>query len=247
MSNELSSNRPYDILVVDDNSDDAELLLRTLRRLQLDMDIEINAQVISDSTQAAGQIKEHKFDAIFLDIDMPPPNGIELATQVRGSRINQATPIVILTGGEDRGLMTRAFQAGVNLFLFKPINRPRLQRLIEMSRVPMDRERRRLQRVKVKCKVSIEWDLGRLECETVDISLDGMLVRTKRVLPVGSAVSVTLALPSVPAPIRTPAHIVRVVGNELIGLRLENIGKHESETLAEFLVPLLRAATEGAT
>jgi len=50
---------------------------------------------------------------------MPPPDGIELTKRIRGSATNRTTPIVIITGAEDRGLMARAFQAGANWFLFK--------------------------------------------------------------------------------------------------------------------------------
>lgn len=151
---------------------------------------------------------------------------------------------MIITGGEDRGLMARAFQAGVNLFLFKPINRTRLLRIIETSRVPIDRERRRLQRVKVKCKVLIESELGRVGGETVDLCLNGMLVHANRALPVGTLVNVTLALPRAATPIRTAAHIVRIVGSDFMGLQLDNIGKPESERLGEFLVPLIVALAE---
>src|ERR1700722_15629610 len=103
---------PYDVLIVEDNADDLDLLLRVFRQVQSEMDIEINAQAASNSVQAAARLGEHKFDAIFLDIEMAPPNGLELAKRTRNSETNRTTPIVIITGGGDRGLMTRAFQAG---------------------------------------------------------------------------------------------------------------------------------------
>jgi CheY-like chemotaxis protein len=235
---------PYDVLIVEDNTDDLDLLLRVFRQVQSDIGIEINARAVSNSVQAAAQLDEHKFDAIFLDIEMAPPNGLELAKRTRNSETNRTTPIVIVTGGEDRGLMTRAFQAGANFFLFKPINRVRLLRLIQISSVPIERERRRLQRVRVKCKVSIESEQGHFDGETLDLSLSGMLVRASRVLPVGSTVGVTLRLPSATAPIRTAARVVRVVGNEFMAFQLQNMSKAESDKLGEFLVPLIVSSTE---
>ena len=245
MSDENTSHRPYDVLVVEDNADDAELLLRVLTKVKADAGIEIKAHATSNSTQAVAQIKDKKFDLIFLDLNMPPPDGMEVTRRIRSSEVNRTTPIVILTGAEDRGLMTRAFQAGANFFLSKPIDRAQLLRLVQMSRVPIDRERRRLQRVRVKCKVSIESEQGRSDGETLDLSLNGMLVRASRVLPVGSIVNVILALSPSAAPIRTAARIVRIVGNEFMGLQLENVGKAESEQLGDFLVPRIVAAIEG--
>jgi CheY-like chemotaxis protein len=83
MSNDKSSNRPYDVLVVEDSADDVELFLRTLRKVQLETGIEINLQALSNSSQASVRLKEHKFDAIFLDVGLPPPDGLELARRIR--------------------------------------------------------------------------------------------------------------------------------------------------------------------
>jgi CheY-like chemotaxis protein len=244
MSREHSRTRPYDILIVEDSADDVELFLRTLRKVQVDMDMEINAHTVSDGSEAIATLKGRRYDAIFLDVNMPPPDGVELTKLIRSSGINRTTTVVILTGTGDHGLMTRAFQAGANLFLFKPIERMRLSRVIQISIVPIDRERRRLQRVKVKRRVTIESGHASFDCETVDVSLGGMLVRTNRILPVGSALNVALMLSSVTEPIRVAARVVRTEGNEVMALQLEGIGKVESERLGEFLVPLIVDATK---
>jgi CheY-like chemotaxis protein len=241
MPAENSKDRPYDILIVEDSSDDVKLFLRALQKVQIDMDREIKPVCVSNGTEAAAKILERKYDAIFLDINLPPPDGVELTRQIRGTEVNQTTPIVILTGAEDRGLMTRAFQAGANLFLSKPIDRMRLLRLIQVSSVPIDRERRRLQRVKVKCKVAIESGKDRFDAQTVDISLNGMLVRSNRALPVGSVVNVAVTPETGAEPIRSVARVVRIAGNDFMALKLESLGKNESTRLGEFLVPLIAA------
>lgn len=239
-----STPRPYDILIVEDNDSDVELFLRTLRKVQLEMDVAIQPHAVSSGAEAATQLRGRRFDAIFLDVNMPPPDGVELTMQIRNSKLNRTTLVVIITGAEESGLMSRAFQAGANLFLFKPIDRTRLLRTIRVSNTQMDRERRKLQRVKVQCKISVESEHGRLDGETLDISMGGMFVRANRILPVGADVNVALALPSASEPIRAAARVVRVVENEFMGLQLETIGKTESERLGGFLVPLIVAVTE---
>jgi PleD family two-component response regulator len=120
----------------------------------------IDARGITDSTQAASCLMEEKFEAVFLDVHMPPPDGIELARQMRSAGPNQSTPIVIITGEKDPGLMARAFQVGANLFLFKPVDRMRLLRILRIIQEPMERERKRSQRVKVDRNVSVKSGQG---------------------------------------------------------------------------------------
>jgi CheY-like chemotaxis protein len=244
VSTQSSSEYPYQILIVEDSADDVELFLRALQKVQVDMDREIKSVAVSNGADAANRILERKYDAIFLDINLPPPEGVELTKRIRSSEINRMTSVVILTAAEDRGLMTRAFQAGANLFLSKPIDRTRLLRLFQVSKLPIERERRRVQRIKVKCGVVIESEQQSFNGETVDLSLSGMLIRSNRVLPVGSGVKVSLTPFPGAEPIRTAGRVVRVRGNEFMALTLETIGKRESARLGEFLVPLIAATTE---
>lgn len=237
--------RPYEVLLVEDSPDDAQLFLHAMHKVGIELDREIRTSAVSNGIEAAARILEKKFDAIFLDVNLPPPDGVELTRRIRVSEVNRTSSIVILTGAEDRGIMSRAFQAGANLFLSKPIDRIRLLRLIQVSMAPIDRERRRLQRVKVRCKVTIQSGKDQFDGETADLSLNGMLVRSTRVLPVGSVVNVALTLESGVEPVRTAARIVRVTGNEFMALKMEGAGKVESARLSEFLVPLIEAITNG--
>lgn len=71
--------------------------------------------------------RREKYHAVFQDMRMPPPDGVELARQIRASRANASTVVVMITGEEDRAVMRRAFEAGVELFLFKPVERNKLR------------------------------------------------------------------------------------------------------------------------
>jgi PleD family two-component response regulator len=124
------------VLVVEDDPITCELIHEVLSSA------EIEAHAVTDSAQAAAQLRTIKFDAVFLDVHMPPPDGIELARQMRASRLNQKTVIVMITGEEDRGVLGRAFQVGANFFLFKPVDRQVLLRLMRVTQGPIDRERR---------------------------------------------------------------------------------------------------------
>ena len=240
MANEHPDNvAPYEVLLVEDNADDADLCMRVLQKAHLDLGIEIKARALTSSTEASKQVQQQKFDVIFLDVAMPPPDGIELTMIIRKSGLNRATPVVIITGAEDRGLMARAFHAGANWFLFKPVERSRLLHLIQAARPPIERERRRLRRIKVQCKVTVESEGDSFEGQTLDLSLSGMGLLAKRVLPVGSQVRLTLYLPNTALPIRVAARVVRIIGSDGMGLEFEKLGGSENERLGEFLVPLV--------
>ena len=71
---------------------------------------------------------------------MPAPDGPELARQVRASRVNASTVIVMITGEQDRTVMERAFEAGVEFFLFKPVERNKLLELIRVTEGPIERD-----------------------------------------------------------------------------------------------------------
>lgn len=125
---------------MDDDPANCELICEILRTAEFDATSE------TDSGKAAELLTRNKYDAVFLDMQMPPPDGLELARQVRASRVNTSTVVVMITGQQDRTSMTRAFEAGVELFLFKPVERNKLLKLIRAAEGSIERERRRSER-----------------------------------------------------------------------------------------------------
>jgi len=225
------------VLVVDDDPLTCELIREILCSAGME------AASLTDSTEAASRLRTEKFHAIFLDVRMPPPDGIELARQIRASRVNASTVIVMITGEEDRTVMKRAFEAGVEFFLFKPVERSKLLRLIRATEGPIERERRRSTRVRLRCRVSMESGNDRIVGTTVDLSLGGLLVQSQHVFPPDTRVTVSLELETGKAPFRSNARVVRTVGTDCLGIQFENLAAKESRQLQEFLLPLILAAT----
>jgi len=175
---------PSRVLIVDDDPLVCELVKEVLTSVEMD------AVTLTESKEASSRLAKEKFQAVFLDVHMPRPGGIELAGQMRASGMNRSTPIVIITGEDDRAALTDAFNAGANFFLYKPIDRHRLLRLMRIAQGPIQREARRYERVKVSCKVSIERNQERISGMTLDLSLGGMFVQASRTLPAGSLVQI---------------------------------------------------------
>jgi CheY-like chemotaxis protein len=221
------------VLVVDDDPLVCELVKEILDSVEMD------AVTLTDSKEASTRLGQEKFQAVFLDVHMPRPGGIELAGQMRASGMNRSTPIVVITGEDDRSALSEAFKAGANFFLYKPLDRHRLLRLVRVAHAPIQREARRYQRVKVSCKVSIERNQERISGMTLDLSLGGMFVQASRTLPVGSVVQILLELKAGAPPLNLPARVVRATGKDLIGLQIENAGAEQSKKLQEFLLPII--------
>ncbi|MCL4523347.1 MAG: response regulator [Acidobacteria bacterium] len=226
------------VLVVDDSPEICELLQAVLYSAGMD------ALGLTNSQQAAGHLVREKFDAIFLDIRMPAPDGIELAGRVRSSGFNQKTPIVMISGDADPALQTRAFQAGANFFLYKPLDRRRLMRILRVTQASIQHERRRFQRVNVRCKATVESSNSRVEGWTLDMSLNGMLVQTGAAFPAGTRVAVNVQLKPSTAPLRASGKVARVIGEDCMGIELARVSLEESERLQEFLLPLILASVE---
>ena len=108
------------LLVVDDEVP----ILRLLKEILQSLGAEVLA--VADSCQALECVEQQKVDGIFLDINMPGLDGIELAMRIRVSALNKKVPIVILSGLDDAETMRKGFRAGASAFLGKPVTRDRV-------------------------------------------------------------------------------------------------------------------------
>jgi CheY-like chemotaxis protein len=177
------------LLVVEDDPASLELMTEVLRSL------EAVVRPLSDSQEAAVVVNQEKFDGIFLDLEMPNLNGFALAQEVRTSSWNRLTPIVIVTGRDERETMRQAFATGATFFLQKPIDKRKLALLFRAVRGTMVENRRRYARVPVQtevtCKVGAKISHGR----TWNLSQGGIQVEAGHLSP-GDKVRVSFRLPS---------------------------------------------------
>jgi CheY-like chemotaxis protein len=108
------------LLIVEDDIASLELMDEVFTSLKA------KVRPVSDSREAAGLVEKEKFDGIFLDLEMPNLNGFDLARLIRMSSWNKSTPIIIVTGRDERQTMQEAFAIGGTFFLQKPVDRQKL-------------------------------------------------------------------------------------------------------------------------
>ena len=220
-------------LVVDDEAADCELIHEVLSSTGID------TLTLSSSAEAEPYIRDEKFSALPFDLRMPPPDGLELTRKARSPGINQTTPIILVSDDQSTAAVSQGFAAGASFFLYKPIDKARLLKLVRATQGAIEHERRRFRRVSLQSKVRIDSEKGEWEGETIDVSLNGLLVKGSRSLPAGSPVHVSLYLASETRPVVGFGSVVRVLGGNRMGIQLNRLTMTESGRLQDFLLPLI--------
>jgi CheY-like chemotaxis protein len=225
-------------LIVDDDPVLCEFIQEVLTSEKM------HAEAATDSMRALARLRDERFDVIFLDMRMPSLDGIEVASCIRSTGLNQSTPLVMITGDQDHKLMQRAFQAGVNLFLCKPVDRSRIVRLLNAADNFIQTQRRRHTRVKVSRSVSLESGEYRVKGTSVDLSLGGLSVKSSGTLPMGSSVRVALELQPGKSPVQLAARVVRAYEDGSMGLQIEKGVAEDDRRFETFLLPMIQANDE---
>jgi len=182
------------LLIVDDDLTNLELMAEVFTSLKAEV------RPVSDSADAVGMVNQERFDGIVLDLEMPNLNGFDLARLVRKSSRNKSTPIIIVTGRDERQTMQEAFAIGATFFLQKPVDRQKLSILFRTVSGGMLENRRKYTRVPLQTEVicivgsrtvrGMTWNLsqGGMQLEANDLQ-SGDRVRLSLRLPV-SGVSI---------------------------------------------------------
>jgi DNA-binding response OmpR family regulator len=199
----------------------------------------IETLALTKSADATRRLQNERFDVVLLDQRMPTPSGMELAQQMRFSGFNQTTPIIMISDDPRTIAVSEGFEAGANFFIYKPLDKGRLLKLVRATRGTIEHERRRFRRVPLQSKVRLSSQKGELEGETIDVSLGGILMKASHTLPAGLAVQFSLYLDPGEKPVIGSGSVMRVIGANQMGIRLDRLSVTESAKLQEFLLPLI--------
>ena len=220
-------------LIVDDEAGNCELLERVL------VSAGVEPVSVNSGAEALGTLRRKRFVVLFLDYRMAFPDGLELTRQARDSTLNGRTPIVLISDDQHPTAMHRGFEAGASFFLYKPLDKDRVVRLLRATQGAIQQAERRTRRVTLHSKVMLRYRGQEIEGETVDVSMEGMLIKAPRMVPIGSSVDVSLQLSQTMSPIVGVGSVVRLDGSDKIGVQLGRLKISESQRLQEFLLPLL--------
>jgi len=118
-----------DILLVEDNSDDAELTIHALKKHNMGNNLfhvtdgEEALEFIFATGQYAGKREvENAPKLVLLDIKMPKVNGIEVLQIIKSDPRTKNTPVVILTSSKEDPDIKQCYDLGANSYIVKPVN-----------------------------------------------------------------------------------------------------------------------------
>jgi CheY-like chemotaxis protein len=111
-----------EILFVEDDPNDIELMLRSLRRHHLATSIFVardGAEALDYVFGRGGGQDQPKI--IFLDLNLPKLSGIEVLRRVKSDERTRAVPVVVLISAKHELDTIESYQLGVNGYIVKPV------------------------------------------------------------------------------------------------------------------------------
>jgi CheY-like chemotaxis protein len=117
-----------DILLVEDNQDDADLALHALRREHLANSIHVarDGEEALDFLFCRGAFEERSFERppklVLLDLKLPKVDGLQVLKQVKGDPRTKTIPVVIMTSSKEERDVVEGYKLGVNSYIQKPVD-----------------------------------------------------------------------------------------------------------------------------
>jgi two-component system, response regulator len=115
-----------EILLVEDNPEDAEMTMRALRKRNLAnqlhwvKDGEEALEYLFCSGRYAGRNPSHPPKLVLLDIKMPKIDGIEVLRRIKASEL-KLIPVVVMTSSNEERDVVESYRLGVNSYIVKPV------------------------------------------------------------------------------------------------------------------------------
>ena len=115
-----------EILLVEDNANDAEMTMRALRRNNLANQV----HWVKDGEQALDYVFGRGAYAgrdaalprlVMLDLKMPKVDGIEVLRALKTNPLTRAIPVVVMTSSNEEKDVVASYDLGANSYIVKPV------------------------------------------------------------------------------------------------------------------------------
>ena len=126
-----------EILLVEDNLNDAELTIRALRKNKVAnnlIHLKHGAEALDflfGTGSYADRDPRSKPKVILLDLKMPKVDGIEVLKRIKVDEFTKKIPVVMLTSSKENPDIEKCYQLGANSYIQKPIDFDQFQKMID--------------------------------------------------------------------------------------------------------------------
>ena len=114
-----------DVLLVEDNVDDADIARRALSK----PGVQANVHVAGDGAEAIDFLfRRGRYESaprpalVVLDVGLPRVGGMQVLRLMRGDPDLDEIPVAVLTGSVDRGQMEECLDLGTNMYMLKSMS-----------------------------------------------------------------------------------------------------------------------------
>lgn len=125
------------ILLVEDDLDDEELTIRTLKKHQIVNEIVVARDGLEALDYLLCKGKYHNRNIknlpviVILDINLPKVNGLEVLKHIRDNEKTKLVPVVILTSSDEDKDLINSYKLGANSYVRKPVNYQEFQNAVQ--------------------------------------------------------------------------------------------------------------------
>jgi len=117
-----------EILLIEDNADDEELTLRSLRdnrlanHIHVVRDCEEALEFLSCSGRYEGlDMAKGTPKVILLDLKLPKVSGIDVLRHIKNNQHLRRVPVVVMTSSREERDLVETYDLGVNSYIVKPV------------------------------------------------------------------------------------------------------------------------------
>ncbi|MBK9094312.1 MAG: response regulator [Anaerolineae bacterium] len=120
-------NGQVEILLVEDNPNDAELALRALKKNNLANNVAVvtDGEEALDFVFARGAYSHRKIEngpkVILLDLKLPKVDGLEVLRAIKSDPVTRIIPVVVLTSSKEERDIVESYKLGANSYIVKPV------------------------------------------------------------------------------------------------------------------------------
>jgi chemotaxis family two-component system response regulator Rcp1 len=116
---------PIEVLLIEDNADDAELTIRALTQAKVHNRVRLavtGVEALAILRREGPHADAPRPDLILLDLNLPAKDGREVLAEIKADEELRHIPVVVVTGSQAAADIAHSYRLHANAYVTKPIN-----------------------------------------------------------------------------------------------------------------------------